>query len=397
MTKTLLIHNGTVVTPWGLVPHGSVLVQNGRIAAIEKDPLPHPDRLADTVMDAQDCWIMPGIIDMHSDAIEGELAPRPTSRLPYDVAMHELERKLIGSGITTIYHALSLADWTSSRWVRQTEMVRDILNHLRVFAQGSHRLLSHRIHLRFEVANLHGESYVREAIQSGWIDELSFNDHTPGRGQFRDIERFRHFLVDHRRMSREEADNLLETRMRQVTVEWHTLQELADRARDAGIPLASHDDDTIERLDLLGEWHGRISEFPISLEVAREAKKRGFYVVMGAPNVLNGASTSGNLSAQEAIEAGAVDILCSDYYPPSLLHSVFVLVRKGLEMSRAVNMVSLNPAKALGIAGDKGSIEVGKVADLLVVDTLRGDVPDMKFAFTQGRMVTSVVRQGSFI
>jgi alpha-D-ribose 1-methylphosphonate 5-triphosphate diphosphatase len=394
MTKSLLIHNGTVVTPGTLIPRGSVFVENGRIAAIATSPLPHPARLAETVINAQNCWIMPGIIDMHSDAIEAELAPRPTSRLPYDVAMHELERKLIGSGITTIYHALSLADWDSLRWMRQTEMVRDILNHLRAFARESDRLLTHRIHLRFEVANLYAVPYVREVIQSGWIDELSFNDHTPGQGQYRDIEQFRHFLVSHRHLSREEADNLLESRMQHAKVEWDVLEELAGHARAAGIPLASHDDDTVERLDLLEGWHGRICEFPISLDVAQEAKKRGFYVVMGAPNVLNGASTTGNLSAQEAIEAGAVDILCSDYYPPSLLHSVFALVRTGLEMSCAVNMVSLNPARALGIAGDKGSIEVGKEADLLVVGTLRGEVPDVKFVLTRGRVVTSVVRQG---
>ncbi len=391
MTDTIRIINGKVVTSTKVFPEASLVMRKGYIHAIETESSKVLSRHDERLVDAKNCWILPGIIDTHSDAIEVELSPRPTSRLPYRVAMHELERKLIGSGITTIYHALSLADWDGLKWVRQTETVQKIMHHLRNFAEQSDRLLTHRIHLRFEIANTTAVSYVREAILSRWIDELSFNDHTPGQGQFKDIEQFRHFLMSHRNLSSQAADAVLESRMQQAKVEWGILQELADEAKTAGIPLASHDDDCVERLDLLEGWYGTICEFPITLEVAEEAKNRGFYVVMGAPNILNGASTNGNLSAEMAALAGVVDILCSDYYPPSLLHSVFTLAQMGLGMPRAVNMVSLNPAKALGLA-DRGSIEVGKRADVLIVGESADGVPDVKSVYVAGNLVNAVYR-----
>lgn len=194
-------------------------------------------------------------------------------------------------------------------------------------------------------------------------------DHTPGQGQFRDIEVHKKLLMEHRHLTEAEANLLIEESRLHARLDPMIIQELADLAYENKIPIASHDDDTIEKLAIVKEWRANISEFPIELDVAIEAKKMGLAVVMGAPNALLGKSHSNNVSAMEAIGHGAVDILCSDYYPSSLLHAAFKLYDEGVSINKAVNMVSLNPAKALKIDDQVGSLEVGKKADLLIVST----------------------------
>ena len=95
--------------------------------------------------------------------------------------------------------------------------------------------------------------------------------------------------------------------------------------------------------------------------------------VGGAPNVLMGGSHSGNISAAEAVQEGILDILCSDYYPAAMLHAVFLLAGKyGVALHNAVNLVSANPARAMGVQAQYGSIAPGKKADLLLIRTLDG-------------------------
>jgi alpha-D-ribose 1-methylphosphonate 5-triphosphate diphosphatase len=166
------------------------------------------------------------------------------------------------------------------------------------------------------------------------------------------------------------------------------LKRLAALAKEKNIPLASHDDDTVEKLSLMKNEFGiQISEFPVELEVAKKAHNEGIFVTVGAPNVMMGGSHSGNLSAIDAIKAGAADILCSDYYPASLLHSAFRLEEEGvLSLSAAVRMLTINPAKAMGIDKDFGSVEIGKKADLLVVRKIHGK-PMVYKCFINGRTV----------
>lgn len=362
MKSNPLVIRGNVVTPHGIIKNGAVVVEDGRIADVD----------AATVYGTKSenstgtTWVLPGIIDTHSDAIETEIQPRPNSHFSFDISFHELERKLAMQGITTIFHSLSMDANDSSGWLRQNESVMQFICDIRKHAQ-QRPLIRHRIHLRFEITNLRAVPYVEDLLDKRMLDELSFMDHSPGQGQFRNLEIQKKLVMSVHGMSEEEAQSMLEQQRTQPRVKTDKLAEIARLARDCAIPLASHDDDSIEKLAIMEDWDVAISEFPIELSVAIEAKRRGLHVVMGAPNVLLGRSHSDNLSALTAIEHGVVDILCSDYYPPSLLQSVFTLHGRGMPMHQAVNMVSLNPAKALGLADQTGSIEVGKIADLLVV------------------------------
>ena len=362
MTQVNRIHNGKLVTPHGVIENQTLIIEGNKIKGIE----PSSHRRSENDIDAKGAWIIPGLIDSHSDAIEMEMQPRPTSQFPIELSFYELEKKLISEGITTIYHSLSLRDNSAKKWVRRDETIRYIIEGISKLREQQY-LISHKIHLRYEITYLNGVPFVSELLRNQLIDQISFMDHTPGQGQFRDIENHMKTLIEHRHYTEEEALKHIEEGKNRKQVDESTLRALADLAHIHKIPLASHDDDSIEKINMVYDWGAVISEFPTELEVTYAAKSKGMAVVMGAPNVLQGKSHSNNLSAKHAIEHGLVDILCSDYYPSSLLHAVFLLYHDGMSIHEAVKMVTLNPAKALHIDKQKGSIEIGKDADLLVV------------------------------
>ena len=149
-----------------------------------------------------------------------------------------------------------------------------------------------------------------------------------------------------------------------------------------------HDDDSEEKLDIIEGMGIRITEFPVNLETAASAFKRNMHILYGAPNVLRGGSTGGNLSALEAIKAGYGGVLCSDYAPMSMIHAIFALEKAGVPLHEAVNMASLNPARAAGVGASTGSLEAGKQADLIVVDP-SDEVPRVLKTFVDGKEVYS--------
>ncbi|MBD8067901.1 alpha-D-ribose 1-methylphosphonate 5-triphosphate diphosphatase [Bacillus sp. PS06] len=363
MNKQLKIYRANIVTPTEVIKNGTVEIDGDRIVGIKEGI---PDKIEKHDIDAGGNWLLPGLVDSHSDAIEIELEPRPSSKFPIEVSFYELEKKLVGEGITTIYHSLSLYEENAKKWIRQNQTVIQIIEDIKRLAIKQH-LIRHKTHLRFEITNKSGVPDVERLIKTNKIDQLSFMDHTSGQGQYRDIDMHKNFLMEHRHYSEEEALQIIEESKSMEKLDRKTLQEIANLATQYDIPIASHDDDTIEKLSMLKEWNASISEFPIEFEVAKKAKEMGLYVVMGAPNALLGKSHSNNLSAMEAILSGLVDIFCSDYYPSSMLHAPFKLANTYLPINEAINMVSLNPAKALKLDHEVGSIEIGKKADLLIV------------------------------
>jgi alpha-D-ribose 1-methylphosphonate 5-triphosphate diphosphatase len=379
-----VLTNARLVLPDAVVATGSLVIDEGRIVDLDERPSHVPG-----ATDVDHAWVMPGFIDLHSDALELEVQPRPNCLLPLQVALHEFERKLLTCGVTTMYHALSLAASHDQR-LRGMAMVGTVMDGIAGYQATGRCLVTHAVHLRFELSSVDAVGFTRDAVSEGRVQLLSFTDHTPGQGQFHDLEHYRRYLMEHRNMSEVEAERFLKEVQERPKVSPETLQHLADLAFDAGVPLASHDDDSVERLQWLRSWRGAICEFPVSLEVAAAAEAIGVSVVVGAPNLLNGGSTGGNLSAVEAIDAGVADVLVSDYYPASLLHAVFQLHRRGMPMDRAAAKVTRNPARAAGIDREVGALEIGKRADLLVV---RDDqqMPSLESVMTSGRWVHHVL------
>lgn len=384
-----VIRNGRLVLKDWLLTGYDMVIENGRICGMypEKSWKQQAEEVYE--VDADGRLIMPGMIDIHSDMIEACIQPRNTAIMEFEMGMREAEKILAGSGITTIFHSISM--FREGAWdvkeIRQAPQVKKLAV-LAARYRHEKRLIRHRYHLRYEIDNLACYTQVAEMIEEGLVDLLSFMDHTPGQGQYRNLEIYRRHQPDGgKNLTEEEFQKLLKKEMEKETVTFERLKALADLAKRQGISVASHDDDTIEKLGMNRALGVKISEFPITLAVAQEAVKQGFMTVLGAPNILLGGSHSGNLSAMEAIRAGAASVLVSDYYPQALLQAVFRLFGKeGIPVWEAVNYVTLNPACAVGLDGEIGSLEEGKKADFLIVNEEDG-VPFLEQVFVNGECI----------
>ncbi|ODA42411.1 alpha-D-ribose 1-methylphosphonate 5-triphosphate diphosphatase [Desulfosporosinus sp. BG] len=383
-TKKVCIHNAQIILPEKIVK-GHIMIDGQRISEVAESIFPkvkgNPDL---TVIDAEGCYVMPGMIDLHSDAIEKEIQPRPNTLFPIDMAFYELEKKLAVCGITTMYHSLSLSD----EWgVRNKDMVVGVINSINRLKR-TRSMINHKIHLRYELTFLAGINILESLIKDKSIDFMSYMDHTPGQGQFKDAEALKSFTMQSYGKKAQEVEEFMDkTIEQQAMIDWFKLRSLAKLAKTIGIRLASHDDDTREKIETLLECEGVLSEFPINIETALYAKSRDIYVCVGAPNIIRGKSHSNNMRAIDAILNNAADIMCSDYLPSAMLPAIFKLTKEGIKLTEAVKMVTLNPAKALGIDNEVGTIEVGKCADLIFV-AMHQDYPIIRKTMVGGNIIS---------
>jgi alpha-D-ribose 1-methylphosphonate 5-triphosphate diphosphatase len=379
-TKKICIYNAQIILPDKVV-RGHIRIEGHKISEVAESSFPSVKCYSDTtVIDAEGGYVMPGMIDLHSDAIEKEIQPRPNTLFPIEMSFYELEKKLAVSGITTMYHSLSLSD----EWgVRNMDMVINIINSINRLKR-TRSMINHKIHLRYELTFLAGVSALEGLIRDKNIDFMSYMDHTPGQGQFKDAAALKEFTIQSYGKNEQEVEDFLDkTFENQAGIDWFKLIGLAKIAKSKGIRLASHDDDTSGKIDTLLACEGTVSEFPINLETAAYARSKGIHVCVGAPNIIRGKSHSNNLKALDALTNHAADIVCSDYLPSAMLPAVFQLTREGIKLTEAVKLVTLNPARALGIDREVGTLEVGKSADLIIVE-MHQDYPILRKTLVGG-------------
>ncbi|MGG7178190.1 phosphonate metabolism protein PhnM [Clostridium paraputrificum] len=383
-----LLINGKIVTEERILEGYELLIEGDSIKRIEKSGELERDGIE--VVDVDGAYISPGFIDIHADYIENMSAPRPTSMMDFDLSIREAEKVLINTGITTMFHSLSLygKDLFETKPIRRSENVDKLIAVISRSHNEKH-LIRHRFHARFEIDNLNGVDQLRKYIKEGKVHLLSFMDHTPGQGQYRDIEMYRKTLKGYRYVTDNEIDNIVRNSQEKEKLTVEMIESIAELARENNIAIASHDDDSEEKINFIKTLGASISEFPITMEVAKKARKEGLLTVAGAPNVLLGGSHSGNLSAAEAVLEDEVDILCSDYYPAAMLHSIFILNEKyNRDLCEMFKLVTINPAKAVNIDNYLGSIKEGKKADLLVIEKLDNNIPVITSVFVDGKLIS---------
>lgn len=385
-----IVHNGKVITEEEILNGYAVLVKGEIIQAIIPESEALLIRNAEFI-DANGGYISPGFIDIHSDYIETIVSPRPTSIIDIDISLREAEKILISHGITTMFHSLSFygEDIFTHKPIRYPTNVQKLVDAIHKIHDRPH-IIRHRLHARFELDNINEVGRLVDNIEKDKIHLLSFMDHTPGQGQYRDLEVFRKTLKGYRNISDEEMNGVILERKSRKQMTLEKVTEVAKLANEKGIAVASHDDDSVEKLTLVKSFGTTISEFPITLDVAKKAKEFGLQTIVGAPNVLLGGSHSGNLSAAEAIDEQAADILCSDYYPASLLHAVFELHEEyGKDLHEMFMMVTLNPAKAVKMDDELGSIKPGKKADILLIERMDDGYPMLTKTMVNGSLMTT--------
>jgi len=340
-----------------VIDNGALRIENGVIAEIVES--------ADS---PSGFTVFPGFIDMHGDMIEMELEPRPKVDFPIEVAVGHLDARLAAAGVTTAYAGVSFSRTAVDGQRRSFDHTSGIIRALKENIQGLR--VDHRIHARFDMTYTAAIDALDGLLGAGAVDLVSVMDHTPGQGQYRNVET----LVANRMksgLSESQARAHVERRIQDaISAEQilENLKQISKLCRSHGVAMASHDDDTVEKSHLMADIGVVISEFPVTIEAAEVAKERGLMIAMGAPNAMRGQSYSGNLSARDAHEAGLLHILAADYHPAAILPAIRALSHADPDgLVGATRLASKNPARALGLT-DRGEIAIGMRADLAIVD-----------------------------
>ena len=371
MTELTEIRNGKIVTPSDVIENGRVVVAGDRIVRVDR--VEGSASTIDTTIDATGRVLMPGLVDLHGDDIEGHFAPRSGAETNPLTALATADRMNLLHGVTTKFHALAFEEAPDD-----DRSLENAARLARAIERGADTLADNRVHARCELVDASAAA-VEELMEEVDIDLVSVMHHAPGDGQY-DAESFKRHYVEDRNWPADVAEAAAEERNGMDDLSRnHRIARIVELARGVGAPLASHDDECRADVELMAGHGAAISEYPLTLDAARCAKELGLATVMGAPNLVRGGSLWNNLSAREAIETGVLDALCSDYHPASLLAAPFV--DTGESLSTRVNRVTRNPANIAGLH-DRGRIEVGARADLVVVDP--SPTPTVDQAFVAG-------------
>lgn len=359
---------------------GHVVVRDGRIAAIGGGATSLPG-----ARDLQGDFLLPGLVEVHTDNLERHVMPRPKVTFPMQAAVQAHDGEVASAGITTVLDAIGVGNpYDDGFRSRDQSALLHVLD--RLDAAGALRA-DHHIHVRAELPAPNTLELFEPFRGHRRLRLISLMDHTPGQRQWSEIEHARIYYTGKKGWSNEKFD--AEVRVapeRQARYAQPHRQWFADFARTHSVALATHDDTTVAHVDEAIALGAAMSEFPTTLAAARHARAGGLATIAGAPNIVRGGSHSGNVSALELAREGVLDALSSDYVPASLLLAAWILRRDaGFSLSEAVDVVSGSPARACGF-DDRGAIADGLRADLVRVREVDGH-PVVREVWSIGRRV----------
>ena len=372
--------NAQIVLPDQVIT-GRITVADGIITEIAEGS----DVPSGTV-DCRGDYVMPGLVELHTDNLERHIEPRPSVDWPHASALLSHDAELASVGITTVFDAMRVGSihGGKGRYIPYARVLADELLQMRA---AGHFKISHFLHLRAEICS---ETLLEEMAQFGPEDRVgivSLMDHTPGQRQFTSLDQLKTYVAKKRGMTDDEFVEHV-ARLKELQAkngQRHEAGAVAE-AKRYGAVLCSHDDTTAEHVATSQANGVQFAEFPTTLAAAEACHDKGIAVMMGAPNLIRGGSHSGNAAAQELAEAGLLDIVSSDYVPSALLMSAFRLADVFDDLAQAVATVTANPAKAAGLA-DRGRLVTGLRGDVIRVG-LAGDAPVVRGVWRQGMRVS---------
>lgn len=370
--------NARLVTPDGVV-NGSLRAENGRIREIGAGAsIPK-------VLDFEGDYLLPGLVEIHTDNIEKHFMPRSGVCWPTSLtAIMAHDTHMVGAGITTVLDAVSAGEFSAKRMRR--EIFAATLKALAQAMDNSLLRAEHLLHIRCELADRAVVEMFTSVMDHPLLHLVSIMDHTPGQRQWSDLEKYRCFHADKKWTDEDLLAEIERLRAVQKSHAEPNRDIILKLCEERNLPLASHDDTTVEHVEETARLGMGIAEFPTSREAAARAHELGLFTVLGAPNVVRGESHSGNVSALDLADEGLVDILSSDYMPASLLQAPFIMAQRlGMPLHEALATVTSNPARALGLS-DRGELLPGRRADFLRVRMV-DDVPVVVAVWREGRQV----------
>lgn len=372
----LVFANARLVLPNEVVA-GSVRVVDGLIVSIDRGLSSVPG-----VIDLDGDYLIPGLVEVHTDNLERHVMPRPKVMFPMQGAVQAHDAEVASAGITTVLDAIGVGDPYGDGFRSRDQgallAVLDKLEHAGLLRAD------HHIHVRCELPAPNARELFVPFMDTARLRLISLMDHTPGQRQWTDIEHARTYYTGKKSWSTLKFDEEMRIAPeRQARYAAPHRDWFAAFAREHGVALATHDDTTIAHVDEAHELGAAMSEFPTTLDAARRARDLGLATVAGAPNVVRGGSHSGNVSALELAREGVLDALSSDYVPGSLLLAAWLLRREaGFSLSEALKVVTSRPARACGLL-DRGEVTVGLRADLVRVKEVDG-TPAVREVYTRG-------------
>lgn len=378
MPQETVLTNAHIVLEDEIVA-GSVVIRDGLVSAIDTGR-------AGSGEDMDGDYLIPGLVELHTDHLEQHYSPRPGVVWDSIAALQAHDAQVAASGITTVFDCLRLGSDENAGFERgEMRAIADAIE----TAQSEDRLrVDHLIHLRCEVSSADVLDHFEDFTADPQVRLASLMDHAPGQRQFQSLDAYIVYYKKKRGLSDTEFERFIARRIEESgRYAAPHRRAIADACAARGIAVASHDDATVEHVEESKAFGVRLAEFPTSMEAATASHQADMAVLMGAPNIVRGKSHSGNISARTLADAGVLDVLSSDYVPFSLIHAPFVLAdeKGGMSLPQSIRLVTANPAKAVGLS-DRGRIAVGLRADLVRVRRPAG-IPVVRSVWREGRRV----------
>lgn len=379
MRPELILNNARIVTSDEVIC-GSVLIRNGQIADIGgQSSLPGAqDLLGD--------YLLPGLVELHTDNLEKHMSPRPGVDWPSHSAIITHDAQMAASGITTVFDALSIGD-ISPRGERLKNL-KPMMAAISSAVDDGLTRVDHHLHLRCEVAHPQTLNLFLELANEHAIGLVSVMDHSPGQRQFVHLHKYRTYYMGKYGLTEEEMTAFTARQIDHAArYSLPQREAICEYCRQHDLALASHDDANAAHVEESHALGMVIAEFPTTEEAAAASHQHGLKVLMGAPNIVRGGSHSGNVAAAPLAASGMLDVLSSDYYPASLLHAAMLLTKEdcAYDLPQAIRCVSKTPAAAVGLH-DRGEIRPGLRADLVQMHMVN-DHPVIRQVWRQGNRI----------
>jgi alpha-D-ribose 1-methylphosphonate 5-triphosphate diphosphatase len=378
MTKETVFSNARIVLEDEIV-NGSLLIRDGKIADISEGNSAAGE-------DFEGDYLIPGLVELHTDHLEGHYSPRPGLRWNMTAAIQAHDAQIVTSGITTVFDCLRMGADEDGGF-DHGEM-RGMADAIQKAEQEGRLRAEHLLHLRCEVSADNVLEHFADFENDPYVRLVSLMDHAPGQRQFQTMDQYIFYYQKKRGLSDEAFAKFIEKRLgeseRNSTPHRIAISKVCN---ERGITIASHDDATMQHVDEAIENGVRLAEFPTSFDAAKASHEHGMSVLMGAPNIVRGKSHSGNIAARDLAERGVLDVLSSDYVPLSMLYAPFIIADEveSISLPKAIAMVTSTPARTVSL-DDRGRIATGLRADLVRVFRDEG-VPVTRSVWREGRRV----------
>lgn len=378
MTAETILTNALLVLPDRVEP-GTLVLRDGRIAEMQ------PGRShAPGASDLEGDYLIPGVIDVHTDNLERQVLPRSAARWPSRSAFLAHDAQTAAAGVTTVLDALCLGDLGFD--AERTETFINGVADLDALAPTGLLKSEHFLHLRCELPASDMLPLLERVADHPAVRMVSLMDHTPGVGQYVDIDRYRAMRQRGGKSVEEVERRIQELVEQRERLRGPQRRALMDRLAHRNLPLASHDDWREEEIAENAADGVLISEFPVSMMAAQAARRHGMQIIAGAPNIVRGGSHSGNVAASDLVRSSLVDVFASDYVPPAMIEAVWrAVAQTGISLPAAVATITDAPARMLRME-DRGRIEQGRRADLVRIRPL-GEMPVIRAVWREGERV----------